>query len=76
MAVGSHSAEECHQKYTEEQQTKASKRHATKTTTSGKPEQKGTDLLAQSIILFLPNFKFSVRFAIGEADTSTHIPNT
>ncbi|XP_040415423.1 mis18-binding protein 1 isoform X1 [Cygnus olor] len=40
MAVGSRSAEECHQKYTEEQQAKASKRHATKTTTSGKPEQK------------------------------------
>ncbi|XP_035183492.1 mis18-binding protein 1 [Oxyura jamaicensis] len=40
MAVGSRSAEECHQKYMEEQQAKASKRHATKTTTSRKPEQK------------------------------------
>uniref|UniRef100_U3IVV4 Mis18-binding protein 1 n=2 Tax=Anas platyrhynchos TaxID=8839 RepID=U3IVV4_ANAPP len=41
MAVGSRSAEECHQKYTEEQQSKASKRRATKATTSGKAEQKG-----------------------------------
>ncbi|XP_075006781.1 mis18-binding protein 1 isoform X2 [Calonectris borealis] len=40
MAVGSHSAEECHQKYVEEQQAKGSKTHAKKTTTSGKPEQK------------------------------------
>ncbi|NWZ25683.1 M18BP protein, partial [Asarcornis scutulata] len=48
MAVGSRSAEECHQKYTEEQQSKASKRRATKATTSGKAEQKGTDLLVLS----------------------------
>uniref|UniRef100_A0A803XU33 Mis18-binding protein 1 n=1 Tax=Meleagris gallopavo TaxID=9103 RepID=A0A803XU33_MELGA len=39
MAVGSRSAEDCHQKYTEEQ-AKTSKRPATKKTTSGKPEQK------------------------------------
>ncbi|GAB0191214.1 mis18-binding protein 1 [Grus japonensis] len=40
MAVGSRSAEECHQKYIEEQQAKGSKMHAKKTTASGKPEQK------------------------------------
>ncbi|OXB56804.1 hypothetical protein ASZ78_014379 [Callipepla squamata] len=39
MAVGSRSAEDCHQKYTEEQ-AKASRRPATKKTTSGGPEQK------------------------------------
>ncbi|KAM6068974.1 mis18-binding protein 1 [Theristicus caerulescens] len=41
MAVGSRSAEECQQKYVEEQQAKGSKTHAKKTTASGKPEQKG-----------------------------------
>ncbi|NXR04938.1 M18BP protein, partial [Sagittarius serpentarius] len=45
MAVGSRSAEECHQKYVEEQQAKGSKTHAKKATTSAKPEQKGTDIL-------------------------------
>ncbi|KFP39813.1 Mis18-binding protein 1, partial [Chlamydotis macqueenii] len=45
MAVGSRSAEECHQKYVEEQQAKGSKTRAKKTTASGKPEQKGTDFL-------------------------------
>ncbi|KFV40351.1 Mis18-binding protein 1, partial [Gavia stellata] len=40
MAVGSRSAEECHQKYVEEQQTKGSKKHAKTTTTSGKTEKK------------------------------------
>ncbi|KAF1572232.1 UNVERIFIED_CONTAM: Mis18-binding protein 1, partial [Eudyptes pachyrhynchus] len=45
MAVGSRSAEECHQKYVEEQQAKGSKTHAKKTTASGKPQQKGTDIL-------------------------------
>ncbi|XP_062433842.1 mis18-binding protein 1 isoform X2 [Rhea pennata] len=44
MAVGSRSAEECHQKYVEEQQAKGSKTHATKKTASGKPEEKGTYL--------------------------------
>ncbi|NXJ38565.1 M18BP protein, partial [Ciconia maguari] len=44
MAVGSRSAEECQQKYIE-QQAKGSKTHAKKTTASGKPEQKGTDIL-------------------------------
>ncbi|NWH44046.1 M18BP protein, partial [Fregata magnificens] len=44
MAVGSHSAEECQQKYVEEQQAKGSKARAKKSTTSGKPEQKGTDI--------------------------------
>ncbi|KAM7110273.1 mis18-binding protein 1 isoform 1-T1 [Ciconia maguari] len=39
MAVGSRSAEECQQKYIE-QQAKGSKTHAKKTTASGKPEQK------------------------------------
>ncbi|NXE15233.1 M18BP protein, partial [Lophotis ruficrista] len=49
MAVGSRSAEECHQKYVEEQQAKGSKTHAKKTTTSGKPEQKGTDILKEPV---------------------------
>ncbi|NWU58238.1 M18BP protein, partial [Dromas ardeola] len=40
MAVGSRSAEECHQKYVEEQQEKSSKSHAKKSTASGKAEQK------------------------------------
>ncbi|XP_037252070.1 mis18-binding protein 1 isoform X1 [Falco rusticolus] len=41
MAVGSRSAEECHQKYIEEQQEKVSKKHAKTTTASGKSEEKG-----------------------------------
>ncbi|XP_009892225.1 PREDICTED: mis18-binding protein 1 [Charadrius vociferus] len=41
MAVGSRSAEECHQKYVEEQEAKSSQTHAKKTTASGKAEQKG-----------------------------------
>ncbi|XP_021258721.1 mis18-binding protein 1 isoform X2 [Numida meleagris] len=46
MAVGTRSAEDCHQKYTEEQ-AKASKRPAPKKTTSGKPAQKDkTELVA------------------------------
>ncbi|NXG93274.1 M18BP protein, partial [Stercorarius parasiticus] len=45
MAVGSRSAEECHQKYVEEQQAKSSKTRAKKSTTSGKAEQKGIDIL-------------------------------
>ncbi|NWU67733.1 M18BP protein, partial [Pterocles burchelli] len=45
MAVGSRSAEECQQKYVEEQQAKGSKTQAKKNTSSGKPEQKGTDIL-------------------------------
>ncbi|NXW32474.1 M18BP protein, partial [Phaetusa simplex] len=45
MAVGSRSAEECHQKYVEEQQSKSSKTCAKKSTTSRKAEQKGTDIL-------------------------------
>ncbi|NXS65699.1 M18BP protein, partial [Pandion haliaetus] len=45
MAVGSRSAEECYEKYVEQQQAKGSKKHAKKTTTSGKPEQNGTDIL-------------------------------
>ncbi|XP_040974371.1 mis18-binding protein 1 isoform X2 [Aquila chrysaetos chrysaetos] len=40
MAVGSRSAEECYEKYVEQQQAKGSKTHAKKTTTSGKSEQK------------------------------------
>ncbi|XP_009977216.1 PREDICTED: mis18-binding protein 1, partial [Tauraco erythrolophus] len=40
MAVGSRSAEECHQKYLEEQQAKGSKTHGKKSTASGKPERK------------------------------------
>ncbi|NWH78564.1 M18BP protein, partial [Piaya cayana] len=44
MAVGSRSAEECHQKYVEEQQGRGSRTH-TKTTAAGKPEQKGTSAL-------------------------------
>ncbi|NXL64180.1 M18BP protein, partial [Chordeiles acutipennis] len=45
MAVGSRSAEECQQKYVEEQEAKGSKTHAKKTTASGKAEQKGTGVL-------------------------------
>ncbi|KFP97521.1 Mis18-binding protein 1, partial [Haliaeetus albicilla] len=45
MAVGSRSAEECYEKYVEQQQAKGSKTNAKKTTTSGKSEQKGTDIL-------------------------------
>ncbi|NXH70721.1 M18BP protein, partial [Hydrobates tethys] len=51
MAVGSRSAEECHQKYVEEQQAKGSKTHAKKTTTSGKPEQKGSVLGTINILI-------------------------
>ncbi|KFR05855.1 Mis18-binding protein 1, partial [Nipponia nippon] len=40
MAVGSRSAEECQQKYVEEQQAKGSKTHAKTTPASGKPEHK------------------------------------
>ncbi|POI25505.1 hypothetical protein CIB84_010746 [Bambusicola thoracicus] len=43
MAVGSRSAEDCHWKYTEEQ-AKASKRPAVKKTTSGKAEQKESNV--------------------------------
>ncbi|KFQ37207.1 Mis18-binding protein 1, partial [Mesitornis unicolor] len=39
MAVGSRSAEECQQKYTEEQQAKGTRMHARRTA-SGKAEQK------------------------------------
>ncbi|XP_035756337.1 mis18-binding protein 1 [Egretta garzetta] len=41
MMVGSRSAEECQQKYIEEQQAKDSKTHTKTTTTLGKPQQKG-----------------------------------
>ncbi|NWW20351.1 M18BP protein, partial [Falcunculus frontatus] len=44
MAVGSRSAEECQGKYLEEQQGKGSKQQPKKTT-SGKSEQKGTNIL-------------------------------
>ncbi|XP_064367866.1 mis18-binding protein 1 [Dromaius novaehollandiae] len=40
MAVGSRSAEECHQKYVEEQQAKGSKTCATRKPAPGKPEEK------------------------------------
>lgn len=60
MAVGSRSAEECHQKYVEEQEAKGSQTHAKKSTASGKAEQKGTDLLVLGILLFLKNFKFFI----------------
>ncbi|KGM00344.1 Mis18-binding protein 1, partial [Charadrius vociferus] len=45
MAVGSRSAEECHQKYVEEQEAKSSQTHAKKTTASGKAEQKANILI-------------------------------
>ncbi|NXJ00095.1 M18BP protein, partial [Psophia crepitans] len=45
MAVGSRSAEECHQKYMEEQQAKGSKARAKKPTASGKAEQKAMNVL-------------------------------
>ncbi|NXN25234.1 M18BP protein, partial [Nycticryphes semicollaris] len=46
MAVGSRSAEECQQKYVQEQQEKGSRAHAKKSSASGKAEQKGTEALA------------------------------
>lgn len=73
MAVGSRSAEDCHQKYTEEQ-AKTSKRPATKKTTSGKPEQKGTDHLVLSIIWSL-RLKFVFYCIMGDAAISTHTPD-
>ncbi|NXF54022.1 M18BP protein, partial [Oceanites oceanicus] len=54
MAVGSRSAEECHQKYVEEHQAKGSKTQARKTTAAGKPKQKGTDILVLDILLKEP----------------------
>ncbi|NWI71004.1 M18BP protein, partial [Todus mexicanus] len=45
MAVGSRSAEECQQKYLEEQQAKGSNAHAKKSTASGKAEQKAMNVL-------------------------------
>ncbi|NXW13005.1 M18BP protein, partial [Circaetus pectoralis] len=51
MAVGSRSAEECYEKYVEQQQAKGSKTHAKKTTTSGKSEQKGTDILTINVLI-------------------------
>ncbi|NWR77944.1 M18BP protein, partial [Centropus unirufus] len=50
MVVGSRSAEECHQKYMEEQQGRKSRTHA-KTTAAGKPGQKGTEALLLGILL-------------------------
>ncbi|NWS41543.1 M18BP protein, partial [Probosciger aterrimus] len=44
MAVGSRSAEECQQKYIEQQAT-GSKTHVRKAMALGKSDQKGTDLL-------------------------------
>ncbi|XP_064007838.1 mis18-binding protein 1 isoform X2 [Pogoniulus pusillus] len=43
MAVGSRSAEECHQKYLEEQEAKASKPRTKKSNTSAKPAQMGKE---------------------------------
>ncbi|NXR14748.1 M18BP protein, partial [Semnornis frantzii] len=43
MAVGSRSAEECHQKYMEEQEAKGSKTHTKKSNTSAKSAQIGTE---------------------------------
>ncbi|NWU98328.1 M18BP protein, partial [Upupa epops] len=45
MAVGSRSAEECHQKYVEEQQGRRAKAGAKKSTASGKLQRKETDPL-------------------------------
>ncbi|NXX44425.1 M18BP protein, partial [Tricholaema leucomelas] len=45
MAVGSRSAEECHQKYMEEQEAKGSKPCSKKSNTSAKPAQMGTETL-------------------------------
>ncbi|NWI68459.1 M18BP protein, partial [Todus mexicanus] len=44
-AVGLRSAEECQQKYLEEQQAKGSNAHAKKSTASGKAEQKAINIL-------------------------------
>ncbi|NXN95611.1 M18BP protein, partial [Rhinopomastus cyanomelas] len=51
MAVGSHSAEECHQKYMAEQQGKRSKRQAKKSIAPGKLQQKDTDPLVLACAL-------------------------
>ncbi|NXS93471.1 M18BP protein, partial [Jacana jacana] len=46
MAVGSRSAEECQQKYVQEQQEKGSRAQAKKSSASGKAEQKGTPVVS------------------------------
>ncbi|NXG36261.1 M18BP protein, partial [Dromaius novaehollandiae] len=51
MAVGSRSAEECHQKYVEEQQAKGSKTCATRKPAPGKPEEKGTHLSKEPVMV-------------------------
>ncbi|NXD69087.1 M18BP protein, partial [Eolophus roseicapillus] len=50
MTVGSRSAEECQQKYTEQQAT-GSKTHVRKAMALGKSEQKGTDLSTITILI-------------------------
>ncbi|NWI12971.1 M18BP protein, partial [Crypturellus soui] len=44
MAVGSRSAEECHHKYTEQQQAKGARTGTAKAAASRKTEEKGTDV--------------------------------
>lgn len=68
MAVGSRSAEECYEKYVEQQQAKGSKTNAKKTTTSGKSEQKGTDILFLGILLSL-NSAFIMKW---DTDINAH----
>ncbi|NXG44010.1 M18BP protein, partial [Psilopogon haemacephalus] len=43
MAVGSRSAEECHQKYMQEQEAKGAKPRAKKSNTSARPAQMGNE---------------------------------
>ncbi|NXI38283.1 M18BP protein, partial [Galbula dea] len=45
MAVGSRSAQECQQKYMEQQEAKGSKTRPKKSSSAAKAEQKGTDSL-------------------------------
>lgn len=52
MAVGSRSAEECQQKYADQQAT-GSKTHVRKATASGKSDQKGTDLVFGYFVLLI-----------------------
>ncbi|NXU59584.1 M18BP protein, partial [Turnix velox] len=47
MAVGSRSAEECQQRYIEEQEARGSKTHAKKSKASGKAGQEGTNRLGK-----------------------------
>ncbi|NXN16361.1 M18BP protein, partial [Indicator maculatus] len=51
MVVGSRSAEECHQKYLEEQEAKRSKPHTKKSNTTAKSAEKGIETLLWGDVL-------------------------